>query len=239
MKRFKLLGVAFMAIFALSAIAATTASAEEFTKILPIPTAENPLTGTDKSGPGTLLTIGKNQVTCEKDTSNFSFTSPNLGTFHATFEGCKTEVLGQKLTCTGTGDKEGQILLLGIVHYWLALLTAKLVAALVFLFEEFHFTCKNVIAKALVLVKGCAAALAEPVEKLTKVTKDVFIEEKSGVSDIKEVLPEETTKEIKCITETNVNETKFEESAQTGTDENEKFEQGKKAVEVLLMNKKM
>lgn len=236
MKRIRLLGVALMAVFALGVIAAASASAQEPTKVLPEPTEAKPLMGTSKSGPGTLLTVGKNEVTCKKDTDTFSATTPNLGTFHATFEECKTVVLGQKLTCTGVGDKEGLILLLGTVHYWLALLSAKLVAALVFLFEEFHFTCKNALAKALVLVKGCAAALAEPTEKLTKVTKDIFKEEKSGVPDIKEVLPSEAKSEIKCITETNVNETKFEESAQTGTDENEAFKQGGAEVEVLLMN---
>jgi hypothetical protein len=239
MKRVRLLGVALMAVFMFSAVAATVSSAAEPTKVLPEPTVANPLTSTDKSGLGTLRTIGGKTVICEKDTSTASFTSPNLGTFHVHFEGCSTPVLGAKVPCTGTEDSKGSILLLGTVHYWLALLSEKLVGALVFLYEQFHFTCEALGVKQLVLVRGCAAALAEPLEKLTKITKDVFAEEKkeSGKPDIRFVLPEESSKELECITETNVNETKFEESAAAGTAENEKFEQGKAAVEVLLMNK--
>ena len=122
MKRFRLLGVVFMAVFVLGVVAATTASAAEPTKILPEPTKEKPLTVKSKSGKGTLLTVGKSEVTCNTDKGTSEFTTPNLGTFHTTFEGCKTEVLGQKLTCTGANDAEGLILLLGTVHYVLALL---------------------------------------------------------------------------------------------------------------------
>jgi hypothetical protein len=65
----------------------------------------------------------------------------------------------------------------------------------------------------------------------------VFKETKSGVSDIRTVLPETSTKAISCITLESVNGGAFEESAETGTVENEKFEQSGKAIEVLLMNK--
>jgi len=243
MKRLERFGVALVAVFTLGVFAATSASAAEPTKILPEPTVANPLTSVDKSGAGTLLTIGGSEVKCTKDTSTASFTTPNLGTFHVLFDGCKAKVpIIGTAPCTGAvGDVKEQILLLGTVHYVLALLTegtkTKLVAALAFLFEEFHFTCEALGQKQLILVKGCAAALAEPVEKLTKITKDVFKEIKSGDSNILEILMEEATKEIRCDTLTSVNGGAFELSAQTGAAENEKFEQGKKAVEVLLMNK--
>ena len=140
MKRFRLLGVVLMAVFVLGVIVATRASAAEPTKILPEPTAVKPLTATDKSGPGTLLTVAGSEVKCTKGTSTSSFTTPNLGTFHAIFEGCKAKVpIIGTAPCTGASDEKEKILLLGTVHYVLALLmegkpkeekTPKLVAAL-------------------------------------------------------------------------------------------------------------
>lgn len=217
----------------------------EPTKILPLPSKASPLTFTSKGGEGVLLTVGKNEVKCEKATDKGEFTSANLGTVQVTFEKCKAKVpIIGSAPCTGEGDSKEQILFKGVGHYWLALLSGKLVAALVILFNKsegtiVHFTCEALGQKQLIIVEGCAASLAEPVEKLTKITKDVFKEEKSGVADIREVLPQETATEIKCISLTSVNGGAFEESAQTGTAENEGFKQGGAAVEVLLMNKEM
>jgi hypothetical protein len=235
MTRFKTIGVALMAILALSAFAASIASAEgvEPTKILPT----GKITFTSKSGPGTLLTIGKNEVKCEKDAGSGEVKTLNLGNFHTEFSECKAELGGFKPVCTGEGDTEGKILLLGTFHFWLATLGKALVAALVFLIAQIHFTCELLGQKQLILVLGCAAALAEPTEKLAKVTTDQFIETKSGVSDIRTVLPELSTKSLGCITTTSVNAKPFEESAQKGTAENETFKSGGVAVEVLLMNK--
>jgi hypothetical protein len=233
MRNVKLFAVAIMAIFALSVVAVATAAAEERTKVLPEPTLASPLTSTGKGGEGKLVTVGGKEVKCKKAVGTGEFTSLNLGPFHTTFEECTGPL---DSTCMGEGDAAGKVLLLGTAHYWLALLTGRLVAALVFLFNELHFTCEALGVKLLVLVKGCAAALAEPTEVLTKVTKDVFTEEKTGVSDIRSVLPQESTKELSCHTETNVNGAGFEESGETGTAENEKFEKGGSAVSVLLMN---
>lgn len=238
MRLLKLLGVALFAIFALSAIAATAASAEK-TLILPEPgnTAATQLEGISKGGRGILLTVAGHEVKCTKATNTFIFTSPNLGETHVLFEGCETVVI-VKLTCTGTNDKSGNILFLGKVHYVLALrmknaTETELVAALVTLINEFEFKCGSVPIK----VRGCAAALAEPLETLTSLTKDVFKEFSSGESEILEFLVEGTTgKETPCLTETNVNGGGFELSAETGTAENEKFLKNGKAVTVLLMN---
>lgn len=243
MKRIKLLGIALMAVFALGVIAAASASAAEPTKVLPEPTVKEPLKFTSKGGKGTLLTVGNNEVVCQSATDKGEFTSPNLGPVTVLFEGCKAKVpIIGTAPCKGEGDNKETILFKGEGHYWLALLSEKLVAALVILFNKsqgtiVHFTCEALGQKQLIIVEGCAASLAEPTEKLTKITKDVFKELKSGVADIKEVLPEETKKEIPCISLTSVNGGAFEESAQAGTAENEKFEKGKAAVEVLLMNK--
>jgi hypothetical protein len=234
MSRFKAIGAGLMAILALSAFAVAMASAAEPTKMLP---AGPGITFTSKSGEGVLLTVGGSEVKCKKDAGTGTIDTTNLGNFHTEFKECKAKVSIFEGPCSGEGDSEGIILLLGTFHFWLATLTNKLVAALVFLIREFHFTCVVAGVKELVLVKGCAAALAEPTEVLTKVTKDVFIETKSGISDIRTVLPENSTIPISCITLTNVGGKGFEESAQKGTAENETFKKEGVAVEVLLMNK--
>jgi hypothetical protein len=241
MRSIRLLGVALVASVMLSALVAAAASAVEPTKILPEPTAAKPLTGTSKSGKGTLLTVGGSEVSCGGSTATFEFTTPNLGKTAVTFTECRTVILGSTLTCTGVGDAAGVILFTGAVHYVLALrmksaTETELVTALVVLVTQFHFTCSAGLIKALVLMRGCVAALAKPLKLLTKVTEAVFKEFKSGESEILEFLPEETTgAETLCLEEMNVNETKFELVALTGTLVHEGFKQGGVAVEVLLM----
>jgi hypothetical protein len=225
--------MALMAILALSASAVTIASAAEPTKMLPAAG----ITFTSKAGPGTLLTVGGTQFNCKEDKGTGTIDTTNLGNFHTEFKKCEANVGGLKGPCTGEGEAAEVILLLGTFHYWLATLDKALVGALVFLIREFHYTCEIFGVKQLLLVKGCEAALAEPTEKLTTVTKDVFKETKSGISDIRTVLPENSTKPMSCIRLMNINNAGFEESAQTGTIENEKFKKGAEAVEILLMNK--
>ena len=187
MKRIRLLGLALMVVFALGALAAATASAAEPTKILPEPTAAKPVTYTAKSGETRLLTVGGTEIKCKKDTSDGSFTTPNFGDFDVLFTECKGP-LGS--TCTSTGAPKGLIEIKGEVHYLLALeminaTETKLVAALVFLIEEVHFTCEAAGVKTLAIVEGCIAARAEPLI-LTKTTKDVFEEfQKRGDQDLR------------------------------------------------------
>jgi hypothetical protein len=233
MTRLKRAGAALMAILALSALAVAMASAAEPTKMLP----GGGITFTSKSGGGTLLTIGGTQIVCSGDAGNGTIDTTNLGNYHLELKGCKAKVSIFEGPCSGEGDSEGIGLLLGTFHFWLATLTNKLVAALVFLIREFHYTCEIAGVKELLFVKGCEAALAEPIEMLTKVTKDVFRETKSGISDIRTVLPENSTKPISCIRLLKVGGKEFEESAQSATIENETFKKEGVAIEVLLMNK--
>jgi hypothetical protein len=234
MKRIRLIGLALMAVFALSTAAVATASGAEPTKILPEPTAAKPLTGKGKSGPGTLLTVGGSQVTCKSDTSEFSFTSFNEGTYKVLFTECKGP---SGTTCTREGDGNGLIALEGKIRYLLALLktSGTLVAALVFEITEFTFNCVISIIKVPVKVKGCAAAHAEPTDTTTLTTNDVFKEFSSGVPDIESVLGVEKTTEELCETLTSVSGGAFEQSAQTGTVENSGFSLG--GGSILLMNK--
>lgn len=240
MRCLKMLGAVLTAIFLLlGAVAAATASAE-VTLILPEPTKNEPLTFSSTSGEGRLLTLAGKQVKCKKDTGSGEFTTGNLGTYKVLFEGCTGEF---GTTCTGVGDEPGTILQEGTVHYVLALLgltETKLVAALAGLVKEFHFTCSVIGLEILVLVRGCIAALAEPTEKLTKTTKDVFLfdtSETSGDPDIEQILMENATKEIECKLESSISGGAFESSALKGSATNEKLKKGGKEIEVLLMNK--
>jgi hypothetical protein len=239
MRRINTLGAVLAAIFALSAIAAI-ANAAEPTKILPEPTRAAPLSGTSKGGRGTLTTVGGNEVKCVKAKNTFEFTSPNEGTTHVTFEECRDRVpiIGGEQVCTGRSDREGQILYLGTVLYLLALLSERLIAALIALVAEFEFICGSGLTEGKVKVKGCVSSLAEPIERLTNLTRDVFREKTSGsgTQDIQSFLPVEGRKEEPCQTLTKVNSGSFEESGATGTAENEKFEQSRREVSVLLMN---
>jgi hypothetical protein len=230
------LRVALMFLFVFGITA--SAYAEEPTKILPEPTAAAPLTFVSTIGAHKWRTLGGKEITCAKGTGSGEFTTPNLGRYKFLLEGCKGEF---STTCTGVGDKVGTILLEGTVHYVLALLSGLLVASLAILIQEFHYTCEVIGVKLLILQRGSFAALAEPVEKLTKATKDVFVFDaaNSGDPDITRILMEEAKEEISSVLLSSINGAEFESAALEGSATNEGFKKAGKAVEVLLMNKKM
>jgi hypothetical protein len=237
--RRKLIGLAAIAVLATTVTATAVAAAEE-TKILPEPTATNELitsTGNTVALPVlTITTLGGKGIKCEGAGGAARFSSPNLGISHVILLKCGGP-LGS--TCTTLGEPAGRVALLGTVHFWLALLvkSGTLVAALVYLMPPFHFTCEALGVKQLILALGCAAAHAEPVNVLTNLTQDVFIEDGVGMPDIRSVLPENATKEIPCILLVQVNEEgAFEEAAQELTLFNKSFEQGAKLISILLMN---
>jgi hypothetical protein len=235
MSRIRLLGVCLIAVFAFSAIVATAAMAEEKTKMLP----ESGVKFISKGGKGELTTLGGVlSVKCEKLTGkNGTIESANLGKYETLFEECTSS--GGK--CTGVGLTTGDILNAGTYHFWLALETLNgtantLVGALVFLPEELHFTCVVIGTNVLVLVKGCIAALATPLNALASVTKDTFAVTGAGDPLITKVLPAGSTAEIECLLLSSKSEGTFEMSGLTVVAENEKFESGGTALTVLLMN---
>jgi len=238
-----LFGVAVMAVFAFSAIAAGSALAEEKTKILPEPTAEKPLTATtNQKEKGHLLTVGGLEVKCEKSLGSASFTTANSGKGEVLFTECKGPL---STVCTGEGDAEGLIAAKGEVLFWLALLmtgtTSELVGALVFLISpEVKFVCVNK-AKTIedkIAVTGCVASQVLPasLNALIKEAKEEFAESSSGETKVLSVLPKETTKEIPCLPTTSVNGGAAELSAITGAFLVEKFKKGGAEITIELMN---
>jgi hypothetical protein len=153
MQRFRILGVALMAMFALSAVMSATASAE--VKILPTLTVEEKWTG--ESGKGTLEVLGGEGIECTKDKSEGTFEANKpLGKFHIHLEGCKT---AGGITCTGLSEKTGIILALGTFHLVWNKLGAELGAGALFLVELTHFVCLFVLVE----VEGEVLCLIKPV----------------------------------------------------------------------------
>lgn len=233
MSRIRLLGACLVAMFVLSAVIAGTAFAEEKTKMLP----EAGVKFTGKGGEGKLERLGSaNNVKCKRATGSGTIESANLGKYETDFKECTSSLGGN---CTGSGEATGVILNRGTYHFWLAkeLLGGvnTLVGALVTLPEEIHFTCQ-VIVNILVLVKGCVAALATPLNTLAAVTKDVFATSARGDQLITKVLPAGSTTEENCVLLSSENGGAFESASLQGTAENENFKSGETAVTVLLMN---
>jgi hypothetical protein len=208
MKRvFALFGIAVMAVFAFTAIPVATASAES-TKILVEPTATEPLTDTEEQvAEGHLLSIGGNEIKCEKSKGEETFTSANEGNGKVTFTGCKSSLATK---CTSSGETTGNIKTEGEIHFWLALLmitatTSTLVGALVFLTKEIPIVCENTsktIKIEIVVQKGsCVAANVLPtsLNGLVSSVHEEFTEFASGETQILSVLPVNGTSEIPCL----------------------------------------
>ncbi|HEY2142010.1 MAG TPA: hypothetical protein VGG98_08120 [Solirubrobacteraceae bacterium] len=188
MQRLKILGLALVAVFALSAVASVaTASAE--VKILP-EVAEK---YTGESGEGTLSSLSGTTVTCKKDTSEGEFEAKKpLGLFHITFKECTGPF---NATCTGLGEASGVILVLGTAHLVFDKLGAKLSEAgvgVLFLLEPVHFTCLGILIK----VKGEVLCLIKPVNVKAK-HFEIVCEQKSAGDPAETVYWNEAGTEVK------------------------------------------
>jgi hypothetical protein len=162
MHRFRILGVALMAVFVLGAVASATASAVGV-EVLPLGKEEK---WTGNSGSGRLEVLKKaDAVECKKEKSEGTFEANKpLGKFHIDFEGCKTTETG--VTCTGLGEASGVILTLGSTHLVFDKLGAgaELGVGVLFLVEATHFTCFI----ALIIVEGQVLCLIKPINTIVK-----------------------------------------------------------------------
>jgi hypothetical protein len=240
MRQMKLIGMAVMAltaILALSAITMAGTAAAALPEILPTPTATNPIEFSDKGGAGELLTLGGAEpVKCEKNVSSGKATSLKLGTFTIKFEGCKAGIA----TCTGLKDTSGNITVeKAAFHFWYGelVLNGQLEPAFVILLEEtVHFTCGGLVLIE-VLKGGCDAGWVLETNKLVKKFEVHFKEHEahSGDPDIHEVENDEG-KLIVCELPVLVNHAEKEDhGAILQLDTIEKFKQGGKEIEVLMM----
>jgi hypothetical protein len=110
MRQVKLLGLALLALFALSAVASSVAAANP--TILPTPTEKEPLTFTSKTKAGSvnqLVSTSGKILTCEKGEAKGEFTSADHGKVIAKAEGCKEDASKAKCKSGATaGVVEGE-----------------------------------------------------------------------------------------------------------------------------------
>src|SRR6202035_2679913 len=144
MRRFKLLGLALMAVF-IAAVAVVGTASAALPKVLP----EAAKNWTGASDGGGIVLLGSADITCTEApaTGTLEANKP-LGSFHIEFKNCTTEKGAIK--CTGLGDSAGVILALGTWHLVFDNLTTLSVATLS-LFEKIHLNCSALV---LVLVSG-------------------------------------------------------------------------------------
>jgi hypothetical protein len=106
MKRLKVLGLALVAAFALSAVAVASASAA-------LPEFEGPFPNkvkTGTSGAGTLETKGGSKITCTSDTFVGEVNAAKeVKKVVVTFKGCETTILGIKVKCNTAGQAAGVV----------------------------------------------------------------------------------------------------------------------------------
>jgi hypothetical protein len=160
MQRLKVLGLVLMAVFALSVVVSSTASAAG-TSFLNNKAEQGELLikGLFKTVTKLVKLNGK-AVECEEVHYEIHI-EPNsaLGLFHIHFLKCT----GGGFTCTGLGDEAGQILVLGTFHLVFDSLTT-LGGGILFLPEHVHFTCGGLV---LILVLGEVLCLITPINSLT------------------------------------------------------------------------
>jgi len=250
MKTIKLLGVAFLAVLAIKAIAlTTTASAVLLAEFLPTPSTVKPVTFTIKGGPGELVPLGAalgavTNIKCKEHTGSGELTTPKLGKGEIKYKGCEISILGAK--CEDL-TKTGVITAKGTFHIQSGLLEKveggklipTLVPALVLLPEAVHFECGTLLFQILQSSEdpSCVAGeLLEP-NKLLSTVKVDFKEEKEtkGDQDIVKVFNDED-KEYPCKLFFSTNEEKLQDAAIVSEKELEitGFKQGGVAITALI-----
>jgi hypothetical protein len=231
----KILGLAFLAILAINAIALTaTASAVLLTTFLPVPTAEKPVTFIIKGGSGELVPLGeelkgKSALNCSALSGSGELNSATLGNGGLNFNGCKFSG-GQ---CEDLTDKvKEQVLVKGEFHIFTGLLEKKEVPVLVVLPNNTHFTCGIVLFLFLQSKEdpSCVAGeILEPNKLLSKLKVDIKEEKGTkGDQDILEIWDPKDEKLSPCKLFFNISEGKLLDGAIVENEEVtlEKFKQG-------------
>jgi hypothetical protein len=186
MRQLKLLGVALTVIFALTAVAVTTAAFAEQPEIL----STLPAKFTGSGGTGKLeFTKGK-KIECKTLTGSGEFTSVNLGIGTIDFHECIGE--STSVECHSLGDKEGLILFGGDIHIVDLGGTSLPLGIVVILLSELHVECTGGI---LFLVKSDNGLIGEVTGITSGVkakTAKVKFESTAGTQKIKTCTQEKT-----------------------------------------------
>jgi len=228
MKRLKLIGLAIFAVFALSACAAATASAEE-TRFLP----EGTTKFTVKSGAGK-LTSPEAEIACLSDSGKGEITSKRLGTFEVEFKDCEEPKLKVKCSSLEHKDSLGLILVMGEFHLRMGLTSeGQPLPLIAFLILHLHILCSIL----LLLVLGCVVGKIDGNLTLLLSSLLVLLATKAGEKNINELTSvdndAETTMETCKLTVEQGGVAS--QGGEVTEEEIEKFEQGGKSVTILVM----
>jgi hypothetical protein len=157
MKRIRIAGLCLMAVFALSAAAAGSASAELWPLWVPAGHFPVPYHGL-LAAPTTLGTTGNSLVSCTTVHFEGVLLNPHLANTDYLFLKCSTEILKTKLPCTETGLASEQILIYVDEHLGLiddpSTGLFNNIGVLVLLPGGFHFTCGTGLLATEVTVSG-------------------------------------------------------------------------------------
>jgi hypothetical protein len=121
MKRIRIIGLALVAVFALSALVASAASAATVKPEFVPANGKFPVAFTGTSGAGKLETIGKRTISCKTDSITGSIASAGeANKVIVTFKGCTTKLLFFTGPCNTPGNAAEEIVtneLKGIPYY--------------------------------------------------------------------------------------------------------------------------
>ncbi len=198
MKRIRIVGLCLMAVFALSAVAASSASAGELLFRATNTTGGATIVGglfLSHGGLSVLQSTGGSTIHCKDVENHGMFLSTTLGDVLIRFLGCTTEVFGGTVNCTSTGAGTGEIhmpLATTLFHLGLAHLgtNTSIPAIDILLDNEIKFKCsiatvtvKGQVIGAL-LVNGSQAPLNTKEKEVTL----EFKESAQGVQELQEFL---------------------------------------------------
>jgi hypothetical protein len=181
MQRLKLLGLALVAVFALSAAVTAVASADNATySILPEGTVAIPLNFEAISGAGKFETLSKKVIQCASDKATAKATSERLGTFRIEFKECEEPSLKVKCADLNHVDAEGIIVIEGEFHLRMGL-SGQPLGIVALLFTPVHLLCSIV----LFIWSGCVAGEIEAGALNTLVTEvGVLLKQTGGENTI-------------------------------------------------------
>jgi len=242
----RIIGVCFVAVFALSAIAAASASAKLPQILFKEPAGGFPATFTSVNLPAPkniakLETVGGTKVECTAQTDKGTIESAHLGKVEVKFTGCFTPILGKNVECESSGGGKGNITVnlefhLGLEHTS----TSTTVPALLLLLPgglggSFTFTCSSL---ATVVVKGNVNCLLVDLEGKAVVKEHAYTsiqlncKQSKGVQSSKEFLLSLVPETERLMTGGNLtsslNGGTAEQAGQESEDAIEKLENSKK-----------
>jgi hypothetical protein len=161
MKQLKLVLLACLALFVLTGVFVSSASAGLLPEILPLVEGRNFTDENDGAPPQLVSTEEKTApIECTGATSTGTEEAKKpLGSYHITFKGCKTEEGGLKVSCNSEGDAKEVILNLGTWHLVFDQEKPELLTATLFLPEHTTIICAGFVK---ILVLGMVLCLDLP-----------------------------------------------------------------------------